>query len=197
MSRNNFEIQEKLQKIENVKQKFEKEVFKKIGEVLIHEIGKYIDNGNNKDTFNQYYPISVPVPNFLKFMFNLFNKEYLLNDTVFLYILSNFNNLPQELETKYNNNLQEMQKILQESSEIKSLVILNSENSDDSIFLYEFRIPNEFSSIFNQFGENTSNLIIYGVLAITKWLGLLSSKYQPVHKKYEEKFKKYTNYPNF
>ncbi|MHA1299112.1 MAG: hypothetical protein ACTSO9_06725, partial [Candidatus Helarchaeota archaeon] len=139
MENNNFEIQKKIQKVEKVKENFKREILKKIGDVLISEIGKIIEASKNNSVIPKCHTIKIMVPNFLKFMFNLFNKDNLLNETVLLYILLNFNQLTPELEKRYDTNIQRILKILNESSEIKDLIIINSENVDNSQFLVDFK----------------------------------------------------------
>ncbi|MHA1385026.1 MAG: hypothetical protein ACTSR3_14855 [Candidatus Helarchaeota archaeon] len=191
MENNNFEIQKKIQKVEKVKENFKREILKKIGDVLISEIGKIIEASKNNSVIQKCHTIKIMVPNFLKFMFNLFNKDNLLNETVLLYILLNFNQLTPELEKRYDTNIQRILKILNESSEIKDLIIINSENVDNSQFLVDFKIPEEFNFLSTQLGNNYSNCIIYGVLALAKWLGLLSPKYQQIYNEYEANFQNY------
>ncbi|MFX0142183.1 MAG: hypothetical protein ACFFDN_51570 [Candidatus Hodarchaeota archaeon] len=187
----NLEIQEKQQKIEAVKQNFEREVLKRIGDALIQELGKIIEKHNIEHGLQKNNYVNIAFPNFLKLMFNLLNKDNLLSETALLYIFLNFNILPEEYEEKYNKNIQKILKILNESSEIKNLIVTSSENSDDSQFLVEFQIPEKLNSQFNKLEENISNFLIYGVLAIIKWLGLLSPKYLPEYKIYEDYFQKY------
>ena len=187
----NFEIQEKKQKIEAVKQDFEREVLKRIGDVLIYELGQIIEKHNKEYGIQQNKRITFRIPNFLKSMFHLFNKDNLLIETALLYIFLNLNNLPLEYEEKYNENIQKILKILNESSEIKNLIITSSENIDNSEFFIEVEIPSNLSSQFSQLGENALNFIIYGILAITKWLELLSPKFLPEYKIYENLFQKH------
>lgn len=186
-----FEIQEKQQKIEAVKQDFEREVLKRIGDVLIHEIGNIIEKHNIEHGIQHYTIVNIAFPNFLKLMFKLFNKSNLLGETAILFIFLNLNNLSPEYEKKYDENIQIILKILNESSEIKNLILASSENADDSQFWVEVQIPEKLSSQFNQLGENATYFVTYGVLAIIKWLGLLSTKFLPEYNNYEKYFQNY------
>ena len=186
-----FKIQEKQQKIEAVKQDFEREVLKRIGDVLIYEIGSIIEKHNIEHGIIHNKIVTIAFPNFLKLMFNLFNKDNLLSETALLYIFLNLNNLPPEYEEKYDKNIQIILKIFKESSEIKNLILTSSETVDDSQFWVEVQIPKKLNSQFDQLGEKASYFLIYGVLAIIKWLGLLSPKFLPEYKSYEKYFQNY------
>lgn len=191
VNENNLEIQEKQQKIEGVKEKFEREVLKKIGDVLIFEIGKIIEKIKSEKQVQQKNIVKYSFPNYLKPIITLLNKDNLLIETAFLYIFLNLNKNSPEYERKYNIDIQSILKIFNSSSELKNLIIANSENADNSQFFIEFQIPENSSIKINQLGENTPYFLIFGILAIIKWLGLWGPKYQSEYIKYEEYFQNY------
>lgn len=184
----NLEVQEKKQKVEAVKRDFERQILKTFGDVLINEIDKIIENYNNENNSKRRNSIEIALPNFLKPIFTLLNRDNLLIETAFFYIFLNFNNLPTKYEEKYNENIKNILKIIENASEIKNLIITSSESADNSNFLVEVKIPEELESTFNQIADEISNFLFFGVLAIIKWLGLLSSKYLSIFKTYEEYF---------
>lgn len=186
-----FEIQEKQQKIEAVKQDFEREVLKKIGDVLINEIGNIIEKYNLEHGIQHYTIFNIAFPNYLKLMFNLFNKNNLLSETALFYVFLNLKNLPTEYEKKYEENIQIILKILNDSSDIKNLILVSSENTNDTQFWVKVQVPKKLAPQLEQLGDNASYFLIYGVLAIIKWLDLLSPKFLPEFKNYEKYFQNY------
>ncbi len=186
-----FEIQEKQQKIEAVKQDFEREVLKKIGDVLIHEIGNIIEKHNLEHGIQHYKIFNIAFPNYLKLMFNLFNKNNLLSETALFYVFLNLKNLPTEYEKKYEQNIQIILKILKDSSDIKNLILVSSENTNDTQFWVKVQVPKKLAPQLEQLGDNASYFLIYGVLAIIKWLDLLSPKFLPEFNNYEKYFQNY------
>jgi len=169
----------KSDKINDVKEKFFQVIKRKIGNLLVEEISKIIEN----EGFSSNRKIILKIPHFLKSLFSFYNDEGLLIETSLLYICYCLNLMTDEMQVIYEQNLAEIEKNRVILLKMKELLQLNK--SETPVFICKFELPTYILSKYSLIEDDFENLIIFGLIKIFEWLGVFDSEFIEKYSKYE------------
>ncbi|NVM54838.1 MAG: hypothetical protein HWN66_14135, partial [Candidatus Helarchaeota archaeon] len=125
------------------------------------------------------------LPRFLEpFLNSLQNPGFLL-ESALLYILSSLNQLNMEMRKIYNKNMTEIEKRKDVLLRMKNQIMASN---DTTAIPIQFKLPAYSASVYPILGTHFQDLIIYGLLKIMEWLGLVSPTISILMGKYEQIF---------
>ena len=177
-------IEKKIEKVNAAKQQFEKKVLSKIGDALLSELFT-LRSGEDSSISSQKNAIQVKIPSEIRSFLEEFNDNGLIIETAILYFFYNINKLTREFDSKYQEN---KQVLIEKSSNVN--FVPESDNFHDSFtgmkeLIINYYIPDYINGKFSMLGMDFERIIIYGVLAILKWLNLLNSSHDILFNEHE------------
>lgn len=190
-SNEDFELLEKKrEKIISTKQNFENKILSKIGDALLGELFS-LRSGENPPTSKQKQTIKVKIPSEIRSFIEKIENNEVIIETAILYFLYNINHLTEELTNKYQENKTFLiNKINDPEFSNKSDDLYRLFTKFDEIII-NFIIPDYIIEKFTLLGKEFEVLIIYGILAIIKWLNLITINQDEIFNEYEQYFLEY------
>ncbi len=180
-------IEKKIEKVNETKQQFENKILAKIGDVLLNELFSLRSNENDSIP-DQKKLITIKIPYEIRSFIEQINLDNIIIETAILYFFYNINQLTEKLEKKYEENREILiNKIEELGFSLKSFDFFNTIHKSDYLII-NFLIPDYFEEKFSLLEENYDCIIIYGILAILKWLNLFDSSQEIILQKYEHYF---------
>ncbi|NVM54759.1 MAG: hypothetical protein HWN66_13740 [Candidatus Helarchaeota archaeon] len=168
--------------VKGVENKFNQVIKKKIGDLLIEEISRFLGNGS----FNSEHLKILNIPRFFKPIFKFFNNNQLLLESSLLYIIYSLDIMNPEMQEIYDGNLSRIEYKRNELMEIKDLLWIDVDTTEE--FVCQFNLPSFILPIYPVLEKEFQNLLIFGLLKIFEWLNLLNTKVSSLIPKYEQNF---------
>lgn len=184
INRNQTEIQSKVDKINDLKGRFYQTIKKKIGELLVEEINKKIEEELRSDAGK----ITLKIPYFLKPIFSFYNNDALIIETSLYYIIYSLDLMDPEMKIVYEQNLAQFEASRTRLTELKGLLQIYLNNMPAFDILY--KIPSQVLPIYPILEEEINNLIIFGMLKLFEWLNILDLEIYPEKPTYEHSYTK-------
>jgi len=183
-------IERKQEKIKSTKLNFENKILSKIGDALLSELFS-LRSDETPSVSKQDQLINIKIPSEIRSIIEKINNNDIIIETAILYFLYNINHLNEKLDSKYQENKQILINNvngLSFSSKSDDLYRLFSKTNE---LIVNFTIPDYIREKFALMSEKFQDLIVYGILAIFKWLNIIKSNHDVIFNKYEQYFLEY------
>ena len=175
-------LEDKQAAINGMKEKFNKMIMNKLGELLLDGMSEYL----GIEYHDQDQIKVLKLPQFLKPLFGYFKDNQLLVETSLLYLIHSLNLMNPEMQTRYDINISKIEQKKYDIMEFKDLLWINLDISLD--YVCKFRVPALLVPVFPHLENEAPNLIALALLKIFEWLDLLNSKVSELIPRYQQSF---------